>query len=749
MNERDVSLYLETNFPYWKNGSCTYVVPRCYTYKWPHIQEIEVQLRPRSDDPKGLKGIFGNVKGSFAEHEVLNAFIYLCENKAQPAFIFHNFKWLNENNTAKQETDIIIVHRDLGIILVEIKSRPYGKVKDQLNNTEKIFKALFKEVFENETTSYNLFNVIKKVIVFPYKNMNTDNSSLTSPNGTTGHYSLGKSDLETFEYFDLWWWDNMVGNTNSDDCRKIYEKLIPELFERFFAKNNLKSSYNNLVIAETVHQLKTQSFLKDRLTDKMCNRSQLTCMMPNRKKIKCIDRHDVPVNVTDGKILQKVWDYITLEQCKVWNGNKQVICGPYGSGKTVLIQCKAATLACCGQHVLVIVPHHLIENYWNFFEEVVEPKCNKNEFIKLISIKDFYKSFPKYEKLAKSRHVFVDELLYPTSGNPFADFVFLDVLSCLLQERNYYVWIASHAYSVTENMLFNKDFESAICLPFQFKQKLSKYFVFLHITMRTTKEIHDYKNQLEFNDFNREFKSEDKDKAANDEFFQLLYINNVLGHSISGLPVETILYSKHYCLKRKSRHKIKRKNKSYKAYRHVYKIKKESFLFFSAKQIIKKVRYLKRVVPDIKYQNIAIIMDFYEKFHSLTSESSPVYLNHDPLGELKAHLQMLNFNGGNAVTMCYSNEIASLEWPIVFHIQCTDLCTNAKDKDKISFIQSDHGLIISRCMAYFIHICCSRPDSLTNKSFGEKFNAWYLKQQNHKKCLGEAINEYCRLEKTI
>ena len=270
------------------------MIPRCYRYQWPHVQEIEVKLGCSSVlHIQVIKGIHGNMKGSFGEHEVLNAFIYLCESKAQPAFIFHNFKFLNENNTTKQEADIIIVHRDLGIILVEIKSgKRYSYAKIQLDRIEILFKTLFKEVFKNEIISHS---VIKKVIVFPF-----NNSSLT---GTTGYYILHESNLKSFESFDNWWRDNMVGSINSGDSKKIYDRIIPELFKQFNAQNNSKSSYNNLVIAEVVHQLKTQSFLKDRQTP-------LTCMMSTRKKKKSIDPYDVPMtsllnNVECGKEINK------------------------------------------------------------------------------------------------------------------------------------------------------------------------------------------------------------------------------------------------------------------------------------------------------------------------------------------------------------------------------------------------------------------------------------------------------------
>jgi len=58
-----------------------------------------------------------------------------------------------------------------------------------------------------------------------------------------------------------------------------------------------------------------------------------------------------------------------MNKLKHGNKNKQVICGPYGLGKTVLIQHKAYELASSGEEVMIIVPHHLVPLYEEFFQE--------------------------------------------------------------------------------------------------------------------------------------------------------------------------------------------------------------------------------------------------------------------------------------------------------------------------------------------------------------------------------------------
>ena len=99
--------------------------------------------------------------------------------------------------------------------------------------------------------------------------------------------------------------------------------------------------------------------------------------------------------------------------------------------------------------------------------------------------------------------------------------------------------------------------------------------------------------------------------------------------------------------------------------------------------------------------------------------------------------------------MCYSNEIASLEWPIVFHIQYTDL---EASRDTL-FLEADQCLIISRCMVHYFHICQNSyvtEAPVSNRSF-QTFYKWYNDQypQNRRKrhdsgkaSYGDAFKEY-------
>ena len=86
-------------------------------------------------------------------------------------------------------------------------------------------------------------------------------------------------------------------------------------------------------------------------------------------------------------ILKKLWDYMTLEQREVWGKCKQVICGPFGSGKTILIQYKVAELASSDEEVMVIVPHHLMPGYDEFFKQMSNIElCSVEQFSKILKI---------------------------------------------------------------------------------------------------------------------------------------------------------------------------------------------------------------------------------------------------------------------------------------------------------------------------------------------------------------------------
>lgn len=74
--------------------------------------------------------------GIYAEIAVLKAFYYYCSYNNKPAFIFFNIDWCNVNGNKTGESDIIMVHENIGIFLMETKSAADSKASRQLDRAQ-------------------------------------------------------------------------------------------------------------------------------------------------------------------------------------------------------------------------------------------------------------------------------------------------------------------------------------------------------------------------------------------------------------------------------------------------------------------------------------------------------------------------------------------------------------------------------------------------------------------------------------
>lgn len=162
--------FVDENFPCWKDSEKprTYVTPPIFLYRDNYIPT------------KGASNYFLELYDGMDSHhytasveeQVLNAFIQFGDYTDQPMFLFPNFKIKEAIETIKRynliqegllgknahdhETDLIIVHKRLGIILVEVKSnmkqKEYGKAKKQLDERE--LKLASKNTYHVMTLNY-------------------------------------------------------------------------------------------------------------------------------------------------------------------------------------------------------------------------------------------------------------------------------------------------------------------------------------------------------------------------------------------------------------------------------------------------------------------------------------------------------------------------------------------------------------------------------------------------------------------
>ena len=172
--------------------------------------------------------------GFYAEYDVLKAFKYYCSHNNQAAFIFSNFVWLNtDRKEVAGESDILMVHKKIGIILVETKTtaKHASDVYRQLDKAQAKLLELNSEITKcmcdycrelKVTLSESHF---KKVRALP----NTHVNDTKCDHNNSVYFQLGCNHLKSYDLFNGWWID-MMNNSSDNDVASIYHKIIPKMF---------------------------------------------------------------------------------------------------------------------------------------------------------------------------------------------------------------------------------------------------------------------------------------------------------------------------------------------------------------------------------------------------------------------------------------------------------------------------------------------------------------------------------------
>ena len=811
--EEASSFYMDYNFNGWEKNAQTYVIPPVYTI---HAKGVSHE-NSRNFVPFKKNIERADYQGQLAEEKILRAFVDYGYKSSQPMFVFHNFDFkdlthFGQNkvrlqmamNQVQKETDLIIVHRKLGILLVEIKSmkkfssRTYSSAKEELNRA--VIQLTSNLYFELSSD-----HLIKKIIACPFLD--------GQPNCKPGYeyIDLRQNHLRNF---DRWWTD--VFMETSDEvaslCSTIYYILVPKLL---CGRGDICVCLN---IAETAKELINQESVQDLY--------QKTEMESEVVKVSCA------ANVSDTIASKKEWLYFTPEQCEVWKKQKQVICGPYGCGKTLLLQSKATAFAISGEDVLVVVPSHLLVMYKNYFQN---NHVDKKDNLKLISKREFYAEFEHYIKIAQSSHLFVDESLWlyedevdddtsssssensfeglvnfensilhqsefnwsisSVQNSPNHDFEIIGVhnfeywpentdYSVLETEQKYiiddpknsdselsyeglcnfeqwmyhsaseaslsseissepevkmvkhlhelfndenrihFLWVVPHLYAIVRHKMFYDDLRNGAVYQF-LKDFEGLPISTIRTTMRTSKQIHDFIIEKEWQEFT----------GAVDELEHLKHpafhtvFHKFLGHSISGPSIKKIMYPSqchHFGVKDK----------------HPNQKITDHFHHFSAKVILTEINRLLQDPPAVQLQwkdsfetcgvksklplqprDIAIIGDSSEhpRLNLVLIKQLLEKTAQFNVGNVKYHQ-----GGANTVAISYSCDIASLEWPVVIHVRLnkTIQLRHMKNPQRqaltmdFPFFEADHSVITSRCMVQYILIC--REDDST-EGFIEEF----------------------------
>ena len=549
--------YLTGRWPDWKKNDRTYMSPPFFRCRY---------ISPTGDASGAVeltKTEEGYMRGDFAELQIFQCLERFGQETNQPMFVLSQFKYrkfikeffpkdcplvaslknLLVENEDKGEIDFVVLHRRIGVILIEAKgntefnSDRYDEAKKQLE-----FAETFVRVFL-ESKGMNEVDFVHKVVAMP--NVSDEGRS------SEGFINLRKIHLEmdgegnviSLLPFARWW----KGKFTERSLGEHEEKFLSVI--SLFVGQRATVNASTRILGEVFKTIDKQKFLQQSYN-------------------KTTNEKPVVVRLEKKSILARQFVFLNEEQLAIWRGEKkQLIHGVAGSGKTILIQHKALECVKRNEKVVIFVPTILGKLYKEFFlsNGILFLHFNykrDSQNFKQNSLKDcsleFFKKFlikgkPCDEKLlivtvhqqplflssvnsvAKERervddfHIFVDEFQSFPDARSLADFFICH------QSPSFYQWIA---YDVRQklkhriNYFLPRGFGRVIfylCGTKKFPHASS-----LTTVMRCTSQIFSTLNDL--------YKPLDRFDNPEEKKFVEKYWNNVikLGHHVDGPKIHYI-----------------------------------------------------------------------------------------------------------------------------------------------------------------------------------------------------------------
>ena len=411
--------------------------------------------------------------------------------------------------------DFLIIHRKIGVILVEVKAAlnfsnsVQRKAKSQLQNAEKIIHALLQQDVKHEIAI-----PVYKVIAMPNVNDRCYESEI--------FINLREITVRSVDNFMSWWEKGFPEKKfgHHDKCK------VQNLISNFVGQTCEVSA--DVVISDVCMKIEKQKFLE-------------TSYKKSTRKAACGSQ-----GVKNAEaVLAKQFVFLNPDQLRIWNGPRhQFFNGSSGSGKTILLQFKA--LECVkyaknGEKVLAVVPSSLKALFQAFF---VERNIHSGvDVLSPVELRDLEKNDVKF-------HIFVDELQAFLTEIPDA----LKLLEELIQmaDHDCYCWIAYDymQISISETQDTVEALKSGAKVHAE-AQKASKTFNFHHgpclsTTVRATFEIYsfvqafvkkilmDLLQKMELPPFDQ-LERETREILTN--FVERYDVSNYLGHRICGPSV--------------------------------------------------------------------------------------------------------------------------------------------------------------------------------------------------------------------
>lgn len=306
------------------------------------------------------------INGDTAELKIFYMLEKFGKETNQPMFVLTQFKIsefiknvlrqklpadhpiLGKLKNLEGEIDFLIIHRQIGVILIEVKAaRTFskslqGKAQKQLQIGQEIIHALLHADHKEITIP------VYKVIAMP----NVGDPGRDSQN----FISLREINVHSEDDFALWW------ETKFQAKKKFSSQENREIQNLISIFVGQKCEVSSKVLLDVSKKIDNQSFLR---------KSYERCTKQGRKQGGVRVGSQVVVKTADQPeqaILAKQFLFLNTDQLRIWNGPRhQFFNGSSGSGKTILLQFKALECAKKGEKVVVVAPSSLTPLYKNFF----------------------------------------------------------------------------------------------------------------------------------------------------------------------------------------------------------------------------------------------------------------------------------------------------------------------------------------------------------------------------------------------
>ena len=615
--------YLNRLWPDWKTSDRTYMFPPAFPFRY-------IAPTGAASGAVGLsKSEELDIKGDSAELRIFRALDKYGRETNQPMLVITKFQFqefidqvllqnlpseyvqslfadLSETDLSR-EIDFLIVHRRIGVILIEVKATEkfktnrYLDAKRQLQVGEKFVQALL--------TAKDLDIPVYRVIAMPNV-VDEGRSANDFIDLRKIHLGLTEDDEDdNLQHFEMWWKQHFTERSFEEEIEKLLSLIS------VFVGQRSAISATTQILSEVFKTIDEQSFL-ERSHAKMTRKGASGSPVVVR-----------PADATGLRILAKQFVFLNMEQLGIWEGPlHQLFCGAPGSGKTILLQYKALECAKKNEMVLIMVPPPLDKLYKEFFtrNEIA------NGMVTIVTFDRISTFLSRVLKMSvKPVHVFVDEfqILFSTNEtllDSFREFL----VHC--QGTSFYQWITYDIYQLLfvnrlsgmkQTNLDVSSFLNELCEKQNFTHASS-----LTTVMRCTSEVYDF--------LQRHMELSMGKQSGGTEFAQRYWNHPIyLGHHVCG-PKVTLQGKISY----------------------MYGSNEERLVDCS-KIIKNEINEWAKEEDGFSYHKVAILVATPEWIDnlspSMTQEGIPVCRIGD---------------GQNAVVLDYADYARSYEWPVVIAI---------------------------------------------------------------------------------